>query len=104
MLDRAAKAARTGGVDWAKLKKGFAKPVGCDQCYNLGYRWRTCISEVLEVTPQIAAAVSNRASAAEIRALAIKQGMVTIAADGVRRAANGETSLQEVARVTNKMM
>ena len=91
--------AREGGLDWDALPKGFCEPVGCDECARTGFRGRNVIAEALEVTPRIGAALRKGASVEDLRALAVSQGMTTIAADGIRRAAAGETSLGEVIRV-----
>jgi len=98
-LDRAEKLARSGGLDWDAIAKDFRKPVGCGKCRNLGYRGRTVIAEMLEVTPEIGAALRRGASVDQLRTIAVGQGMTTMAADGVRRAATGLTSLHEVMRV-----
>jgi excisionase family DNA binding protein len=98
-LALAAEAARKGGLDLESLKPKFRKPVGCDKCRNTGYTGRTVIAETLEVTPEIEKALRNNASLEELKAIAVEQGMTTMAADGVRRAANGETALDEITRV-----
>ena len=51
------------------------------------------------MTSDIGRALRSNASVDELRALAVSQGMTTLAADGIRRAANGETTLDEVLRV-----
>ena len=99
-LDRAAQAARLGGLDWPSLEKRFRKPVGCDRCAKTGFRGRTAIAEALEVTGEIGRALRNGATADELRTIAVGQGMTTMAAHGIRRAAAGETTLDEILRVT----
>ena len=98
-LDKAAALAREGGLDWDSLPRKFRKRVGCEKCGRIGYRRRTVIAETLEITPEIGNALRNNASVEELAAIAVRQGMTTMAADGIRRAANGETSLEEVFRV-----
>lgn len=98
-LDLAAEAARKGGLDWHALEPKFRKAVGCEKCAKTGFRGRAVITETLEVTPEIGRALRNGASVDELRALAVQQGMTTFAADGVRRAALGQTPLDEVLRV-----
>lgn len=98
-LDRAAEAARKGGLDWHSLRPAFRKAVGCEKCARTGYRGRTVIAETLEVTSEIGRALREGASIERLRELAVSQGMTTMAADGIRRAAAGETSLDEVLRV-----
>jgi len=98
-LARAEHLARVGGLDWDSLPKRFRIAAGCDQCRQLGYRGRNVIAELLEVTPEIDEALRHGASVNELRTIAVGQGMTTMAADGVRKAAEGKTSLDEVFRV-----
>ena len=99
LLNRIAEAANTDGLNWDSLSKQFREPVGCANCRHTGYRGRNIIAETLEISPEIIAALSRGASLEELQTVAIQQGMITIAADGVRRAAMGETSIGEIMRV-----
>ncbi len=99
ILDEAAQAAHAGGLDWDSLKRNFKKAVGCENCARTGYKGRTVTSEALEITSEIIDALKNDAPIKELRKIAISQGMTTIAADGVRRFTNGETSWEEIKRV-----
>jgi len=99
-LDLAAEAARKGGINWHSLDLKFRKAVGCDKCAKTGFRGRTVIAETLEVTHEIGRALRDGAPSERLRELAVSQGMTTLAADGVRRAARGDTTLDEVLRVT----
>lgn len=90
--------ARTGGLDWDALPRSFRRPAGCERCRNLGYRGRTVLAEALEVTPEIGQALRGNATVDELRTIAVSQGMTTMVADGVRRAAAGQTTLDEVFR------
>jgi len=90
---------RTGGVNWDGLEMGFRKPVGCAKCGRTGYRGRTLVVEMMQVTPEIGAALRGGAGTDDLRRIAVEQGMTTMGADGVRRAAAGETTLEEVFRV-----
>ena len=98
-LEVAAQSARDGGLDWPSLPKAFRGPVGCAKCHQTGFRGRDVIAEAMEVTPEIGEALRRGAATDELRALAVRQGMTTMAADGIRRAAEGATSLDEVLRV-----
>ena len=98
-LDRAAELARNGGLEWHSLEPTWRKAVGCEKCGQTGYRGRTAIAEMLEVTPEIGKALRDGASVDEIRTIAVGQGMTTMASDGIRRAAKGQTTLDEVMRV-----
>jgi general secretion pathway protein E len=99
-IEQAIAAASRGGVNWDTLPRQFHKPVGCDKCAKLGYRGRTALVEAMQITDPISAALRRDATEDELRTIAVGQGMTTLAADGVRRAAEGETTLAEVFRVT----
>jgi len=99
LLDRIAKVACGGGLGWDSLPKKFREPVGCSNCKETGYKGRNVIAETLEITPGIIAALGRGASLDELQTIAVDQGMTTIAADGVRQAAHGETSIAEIMRV-----
>ena len=99
LLEQAARMARVGGLDWEALPKKFRETVGCPKCGQTGFRGRTAIAETLTVTPEIGTALRRGALADELRTIAVGQGMTTMAADGIRRAAEGSTTLGEVIRV-----
>jgi len=92
----AARAARGG---YALTDPHFVRGKGCDRCHHTGYRGRIGIYECMEITPEIVRLIAGRASADEIEAAAVRGGMHTMAADGLRKAAEGITSVAEVARV-----
>ncbi len=77
----------------------FYKSVGCEECFNTGYRGRLGIFEVMEVDDEIAHLIVEKADANLIKSKAIEKGMVTLAQDGIRRVKNGQTSLDEVLNV-----
>jgi type IV pilus assembly protein PilB len=72
--------------------------VGCTNCSGTGYRGRLAIHEVLEMSEEIDHLVVSNAIPRDIQALAISQGMITMREDGLRKAASGETSLEEILR------
>lgn len=72
---------------------------GCAHCHRTGYAGRTTIAEVLVFDDEIAHLVSKNATAHEIESLAIAGGMTTILQDGLNRAAEGITSIEELSRV-----
>ena len=97
-LAQAQELAKQGGLDWTTLPHKFRKPVGCAKCAQTGYRGRTTLTEMLEVTPAVGAALRRGARVEELHALAIKDDMTTICADGIVKAAAGATTLDEVYR------
>lgn len=99
-LDRVARAARDGGLDWDSVQPSFKRPVGCTKCAQTGYRGRKPIVETIKMTRELGHALREGATLDELQLLAVSQGMTSIVADGIRKAARGETSLEEVMRLT----
>ncbi len=64
-----------------------------------GYSGRICINEVLVADDEIKEAILRKASAGELKKIAVKNGMTTMMEDGFRRARIGETTFEEVLRV-----
>ena len=77
----------------------FYKSVGCPQCSQTGYLGREMISEILPISDHIASMVANGASKDELKSVAYEEGFIDMFRDGVIRAANGITTLEEVYRV-----
>ncbi len=75
-------------------------PTGCDECNGAGYSGRSALLEVLVMDDTLRRLVLKRADAREIEQAAIEGGMMTIYRDGLRKAAEGITSIEEVLRVT----
>jgi type II secretory ATPase GspE/PulE/Tfp pilus assembly ATPase PilB-like protein len=73
---------------------------GCEACAGTGYRGRTGIYELLMVSEPFRELVSRRAPLAELRALARAEGMRTLREAGLERARSGDTTVEEVLRVT----
>jgi len=89
----------------ARLKKPqFLGPIGCDACGHTGYRGRTAIYEVMVVDDAIREIISGSADLAALEAAARAAGMRTMLADGVDKAAAGETSLEELMRTAPRAM
>ena len=83
------------------LSEGVYKGAGCTACNGSGYKGRMCISEVLVVSAEIREAIVRKASAAELSSIAVAEGMVTMFDDGMKKAKAGQTTLEEVLRVTH---
>ena len=75
---------------------------GCKQCANTGYVGRISIIEMMPMTDPMRTLVMRHANANELRAQAIKDGMVTMYEDGMRKALRGVTTFEEVLRVTRE--
>jgi type IV pilus assembly protein PilB len=76
------------------------EPVGCPKCSNTGYKGRTGLYEVMPISPEIRDMILNRCSSTEINEQAVKEGMLTLRADGVEKLKAGQTSVEEVLRET----
>ncbi len=85
-----------------KVPKKFnlALPQGCEACHFLGYKGRIGIFEVFQIDDKMEQLILAAASTAEIRAAAIAQGMTLMKQDGVFKAIENITTLEEVERVT----
>jgi general secretion pathway protein E len=75
---------------------------GCKSCANTGYVGRISIIEMMPMTDPMRTLVMRHAIATELRAQAIKDGMVTMYEDGMRKALRGVTTFEEVLRVTRE--
>jgi general secretion pathway protein E len=75
---------------------------GCESCSATGYMGRIGIFELLPATPEICRLILQRADAASIRNLAMKQGMRLLREDGWQKIKTGVTTLAEVLRVTRE--
>ncbi|MEI6631721.1 MAG: ATPase, T2SS/T4P/T4SS family [bacterium] len=76
------------------------KPKGCSKCNQLGYRGRSCISEVLVVNEEIRDLIGQRVSFQKIRDSAKEAGMQTLYETGLKKVEEGVTSLEEALSVT----
>jgi type II secretory ATPase GspE/PulE/Tfp pilus assembly ATPase PilB-like protein len=72
----------------------------CNACGHTGYEGRVGIFEVLEMSENIKELVLRRASSDEVKLEARKEGMSTMLEDGIEKALQGITTLDEVLRVT----
>ena len=77
----------------------YRKPTGCSACRGTGYRGRASIAEIMMISDTMRDLILRRAPERDIRNKAIDEGMVPLLADGLRRAAEGLTSLDDVIRV-----
>jgi general secretion pathway protein E len=78
------------------------RAVGCDRCNATGYRGRLVITEVLLMTDAVRQAVLRHATATDIQRIAIDEGMITMYDDGLRKALDGRTTVEEVMRVAEE--
>ncbi|MDR3181351.1 MAG: Flp pilus assembly complex ATPase component TadA [Planctomycetaceae bacterium] len=86
----------------AALASTVYRPVGCRECRQVGYRGRSGIYELLTTSNPIREMTGKRATAWEIKKAALGEGMTTLRMDGWRKVLAGETSVDEVVRVTKQ--
>lgn len=92
------------GVSADLLKGGvFYQAVGCEACLNLGYRGRLAIFEIMQMTPAIARLTLARADTNEIQEQARKDGMSLLVEDGILKAREGLTTIEEVLSVATAL-
>ena len=75
------------------------KPVGCRSCAGTGYRGRIALHEVMPVSEEIERLTVKLASAHDVHRAALAEGMRDLRVDGLAKAVEGQTSVQEVLRV-----
>ena len=103
--DQAAAADLMALGDTTSLPAGVPDPVpvyaatGCAECRGTGYRGRIGIYEMLEMTEELERLTASSAPSAEIRRQARREGMRTMAEDGVLKVLAGHTTLDELARM-----
>lgn len=85
------------GVNEAELE--LYRPTGCEACGNSGYKGRTGIHEVLPGSPEIKQLITKKPGAAQVRDLAMAQGMRTLMQDGVAKVFKGDCDLKQVRAV-----
>ncbi len=91
-------ALKINDVDKIKIYQGR----GCDQCNNTGYLGRTAIHEILVINDEIRAVILAKPRADHIKEIAMRQGMITLRQDGLRKVIEGITTPAEVMNVTTK--
>jgi type IV pilus assembly protein PilB len=78
----------------------FFRSVGCDACNHTGYRGRTAIHELLDMSDQIREMIIERRPGSEIRRQAEKEGLSSLRESAVKKVFSGQTTLHEINRVT----
>ena len=80
----------------AKLQKG----AGCRTCNSSGYKGRVALYEVMRFTDSLKEQVLTGASTADLKIAAVKAGMSTLRASGIKKIIDGVTTPEEIMRVT----
>ena len=78
----------------------YYKSVGCDACNQTGYRGRTAIHELLDITDNIRELIIARKPGSEVRRAAVAEGLGSMRESALRLVFEGQTTLHEINRVT----
>lgn len=78
----------------------FYRNVGCDACNHTGYRGRTAIHELLDMSDTVREMIIARRPGSEIRRQAEKEGLSSLRESAVKKVFIGQTTLHEINRVT----
>ena len=78
----------------------FYEGAGCDKCAQTGYQGRLGIYEVMPVTETLSAVIARDPQASNVRKEALRQGTLTRVEDGLLKVFTGQTTFEEVLRVS----
>ncbi len=84
------------GADTVSLYQG----AGCEKCRQTGYKGRLGIYEFLELNDEIRDLITSNPTPTQLRAAAIAHGMRNLRSDGLKKIATGETTAEEIMRIT----
>jgi type IV pilus assembly protein PilB len=85
-------------AEWSKVE--FCEGVGCLECSGSGYRGRTAITELLDLSDRIREMIIDRRPTSEIKRAAREGGMTFLRESGLRKVRGGSTTLREINKVT----
>ena len=90
------------GVDKARFDKGVElfNAKGCEVCYDTGYSGRKAIVEILELSDELKDLIASKEPPSVIKNKAFDEGMVTLRTVALECVLRGETTLEEVDRIT----
>ncbi len=78
----------------------FMKGQGCETCAGSGYKGRQGLYEVMSLTPELRRLILRGGSVEELRDQAVRDGMLTLRMDGIKKVERGVTTLEEVVKET----
>jgi len=92
--------AESGLSLWPGASNTFCEGAGCLECGGTGYRGRTAIHELLDLSDRIREMILDRKPASEIKKAALEDGMTSLRDCALQKVIAGETSLKEINKVT----
>ena len=90
------------GINPARLKGPIYRPAGCRACRNTGYRGRTAVQELMVMDDDLRNLVMQKADGATLRRACAAKGMKLLRQDGAERVIAGQTTIEELLRVTQE--
>ena len=84
----------------AEVPEVIYRGKGCRHCQGQGYRGRQGVFEMMPVSDEIRAMIQARSSSRDVRKVAVRQGMSSLREDGWRLIREGQTTPEEVLRMT----
>jgi general secretion pathway protein E len=90
------------GLKPSDLRGPIYRPAGCRACRNTGYRGRTAIQELMVMDDDVRGLVMQKADASMIRRACTSKGMKLLRQDGADRIIAGQTTIEELLRVTQE--
>ena len=92
------------GLESSADKATYYEPQGCEACFQTGYQGRIPIHEWMSVTRPVRELIVRKAALDELRTAVNLEGLKTMRQAAIEKAARGETSLDEVLRVTREQV
>jgi general secretion pathway protein E len=90
------------GLKPGDLRGPIYRPAGCRGCRNTGYRGRTAVQELMVMDDDVRGLVMQKADASMIRRACTSKGMKLLRQDGAERIIAGQTTIEELLRVTQE--
>ena len=78
----------------------ICRPKGCDWCGSTGFRGRKGVFEIMEIGPALRRSIGPKTDASDLEAVARRAGMTSMTEDGVAKIRAGQTTLDEIFRLT----
>lgn len=88
--------------EFSKLK--IFKPQGCKKCHKTGYHGRIGIYEMFQISERIEEIILSYPSISKMRKAAVEEGMITMQQDGLLKTLRGETTVEELQRITGLLV
>jgi type IV pilus assembly protein PilB len=89
-----------GGIRGQDASMTFYKGKGCDKCGGSGYKGRAGLYEVMSMSTELRKLIMHGASSDELRDQGLREGMLTLRMDGMKKVSRGVTTLEEVIKET----